>query len=75
MLLLSLTVAIIYISIVVSLTQTLSDGVRIRKRIWYNRSMELKKQYEKIRACFPTQRKPAKIGSLDVLNAVLYTLM
>ena len=35
--------------------------------------MELKKEeYEKIKACFPKQRKPAKISNLDVLNAVLY---
>jgi transposase len=31
-----------------------------------------KEQYEKIRECFPKQRKPAKISNLDVLNAVLY---
>ena len=31
-----------------------------------------KKQYEKIKDCFPKQRKPAKINNLDVLNAVLY---
>jgi len=29
-------------------------------------------QYEKIRCCFPKQRKPAKIRNLDALNAVLY---
>ena len=29
-------------------------------------------QYERIRDCFPKQRKPAKISNLDVLNAVLY---
>ena len=35
--------------------------------------MELKKEeYEKIKACFPKQRKPAKISNLDVLNAALY---
>ena len=35
--------------------------------------MELKKEhYEKIKDCFPKQRKPAKIRNLDVLNAVLY---
>ena len=31
-----------------------------------------KEQYEKIKDCFPKQRKPAKISNLDVLNAVLY---
>ena len=37
--------------------------------------MELKKeQYEQIKECFPKQRKPAKISSLDVLNAVLYVV-
>lgn len=37
--------------------------------------MELKKeQYEKIKDCFPKQRKPAKISNLDVLNAVLYVV-
>jgi len=29
-------------------------------------------QYERIRDCFPKQRKLAKIRNLDVLNAVLY---
>ncbi len=29
-------------------------------------------QYEKIKSCFPKQRKPAKISNLDVLNALLY---
>ena len=37
--------------------------------------MELKEaQYEQIKECFPKQRKPAKIGNLDVLNAVLYVV-
>ena len=37
--------------------------------------MELKKeQYERIRGCFPKQRKPAKISNLEVLNAVLYVV-
>jgi len=37
--------------------------------------MELKKeQYDKIKDCFPKQRKPAKISNLDVLNAVLYVV-
>ena len=37
--------------------------------------MELKKeQYEKIKECFPKQRKPAKISNLEVLNAVLYVV-
>ena len=37
--------------------------------------MELKKeQYERIRDCFPKQRKPAKISNLEVLNAVLYVV-
>ena len=31
-------------------------------------------QYEKIRECFPIHRKPAKIGNLEVLNAVLYAV-
>ena len=31
-----------------------------------------KEQYEKIKECFPKQRKPAKISNLDILNAVLY---
>ena len=31
-----------------------------------------KEQYEKIKDCFPKQRKPAKISNMDVLNAVLY---
>ena len=31
-----------------------------------------KEQYEKIKECFPKQRKPAKISNLYVLNAVLY---
>ena len=30
------------------------------------------KQYEQIKDCFPTQRKPAKISNLNVLNAVLH---
>ena len=35
--------------------------------------MELRKeQYEQIKDCFLKQRKPAKISSLEVLNAVLY---
>ena len=29
-------------------------------------------QYEQIKDCFPKQRKPAKISSLEVLNAELY---
>ena len=37
--------------------------------------MKLKKeQYEQIKECFPKQRKPAKISSVDVLNAVLYVV-
>jgi len=37
--------------------------------------MELnEEQYEKIRSCFPKQRKPAKISNLEVLNALLYLL-
>ena len=37
--------------------------------------MEIKKeQYEQIKECFPRQRKPAKISSLDVLNAALYVV-
>ena len=37
--------------------------------------MELKEaQYEQIKESFPKQRKPAKIGNLDVLNAVLYVV-
>ena len=31
-------------------------------------------QYDKIRECFPIQRRSATISNLDVLNAVLYTL-
>ena len=33
-----------------------------------------KEQYEKIRKCFPKQRKPAKISNVEVLNAVLYVV-
>lgn len=33
-----------------------------------------KEQYEKIRECFPKQRKPAKISNVEVLNAVLYVV-
>ena len=37
--------------------------------------MELKKeQYEQVKECFPKQRKPAKISSRDMLNAVLYVV-
>jgi transposase len=37
--------------------------------------MERKKeQYDKIKDCFPKQRKPAKISNQDVLNAVLYVM-
>ena len=33
-----------------------------------------KEQYEKIRECFPKQRKAAKISNVEVLNAVLYVV-
>lgn len=33
-----------------------------------------KAQYERIKDCFPKQRKPAKISNLEVLNTVLYVV-